>query len=292
MAKIAVVTDTNSSMSPEEAEALGVSIVPMPFTIDGKEYFEGINLDQKTFFEMQEADAEISTSQPSVGSILDLWNQLLEDYEELVYLPMSSGLSGSCDTAAMLAQDYDGKVQVVDNQRISAPLAQSVRDAVALAKAGKSAAEIKEILERTKSESSIYIMVDTLKYLKKGGRITPAAALLGTALQLKPVLQIQGEKLDAFAKARNVKAAKRIMLSSIQSDLEQRFPEAYAAKQYRVQIAYTKDKTAAWELQKEFEAQHPGLLTDVVPLSLSIASHIGPGALGVAFTINVSELET
>ena len=291
MAKIAVVTDTNSGMTEEEARSLGVSILPMPFTIDGKEYFEGINLDEKAFYEMQGADADIYTSQPSVGSIMELWDGLLKDHDEIVHIPMSSGLSGSCETATMLAEDYGGKVQVVNNQRISVTQSQSVRDAVGLVKMGKSAAQIKKILEDTRYDSTIYIMVDTLKFLKKGGRITPAAALLGTALALKPVLQIQGEKLDAFAKARNVKSAKRIMMNAIRSDLENRFAEAYAKKAFRLQVAYTYNKEAALELLAELKEQYPEIEMDLAPLSLSVSCHIGPGALAIASTMNLKELE-
>ena len=291
MAKIAFVTDTNSGMTPEEAQRLGVSILPMPFTIDGQEYFEGITLDEKTFYEKLSSGADISTSQPAVGAVQELWDKLLKEYDEIVHIPMSSGLSGSCQTALMLSQDYEGKVQVVNNQRISVTQSQSVRDAVKLGEAGKSAVEIKDILEETKYHSSIYIMVDTLKYLKKGGRITPAAALLGTALSLKPVLQIQGEKLDAFAKARNVKSARRIMMNAVHSDLENRFSEFYQKQAFRIQVAHTHNEEAARELLEELKEQYPGISTDLAPLSLSVSCHIGPGALAIACTMNLKELE-
>ena len=199
MSKVAIVSDSNSGITQLQAEELGITILPMPFFVGDKTLYEDIDLTQKEFYQMLSENANISTSMPLVGNVTDTWDALLKEYDEIVHIPMSSGLSGSCETALMLAQDYEGKVQVVNNQRISVTQRQSVLDAMALAEQGRSAVEIKEILERDKFESSIYIMVDTLYYLKKGGRITPAAAALGTLLKLKPVLQIQGEKLDAFA---------------------------------------------------------------------------------------------
>ena len=279
MSKIAIVTDSNSGITQEQGKQMGISVIPMPFEINGKEYFEDINLSQEEFYELLEDGAEISTSQPSPEAVLDLWDRLLEEYDEIVHIPMSSGLSGSCGTAMGLALDYDGKVQVVNNQRISVTLRQSVLDAMELAKQEKNASEIKEILEREKFESSIYITLDTLKYLKKGGRVTPAAAALATLLKIKPVLQIQGEKLDAFAKARTVKQAKSIMMESIKKDMEERF-----GKNVYLQIAYTKNMDAALEFKKEVEAYFPGYEVRMDPLSLSVSCHIGPGALAVAVT--------
>ena len=208
MGKVAVVTDSNSGITQGQALAMGIFVVPMPFNIGDKTYLEDIDLSQDQFYSMLGEGTNISTSQPSPESVMHLWDEILKEYDEIVHIPMSSGLSGTCDTARILSQEYDGRVVVVNNQRISVTLLQSVADAAALAKQGKAAAQIKEILERDKFESSIYIMVDTLKYLKKGGRITPAAAALGTLLRLKPVLQIQGGKLDAFAKARTIKQAR------------------------------------------------------------------------------------
>ena len=223
MGKIAVLTDSNSGITQEQAKALGVYVIPMPFFIDGQQYFEGINLTQEEFYEKLKNDADISTSQPSVGELQDEWDKLLKEYDEIVFIPMSSGLSGTCQTAAMLSDDYDGKVQVVNNQRISVTMRQSVLDAKLLVSKGYSAAQIKEVLEREKMQSSIYITLETLKYLKKGGRITPAAAAIGTGLNLKPVLQIQGEKLDAFAKVRGWKQAKKAMLDALEKDIKERF---------------------------------------------------------------------
>lgn len=223
MGKIAIVTDSNSGIVQAEAKELGIYVIPMPFMIDGKDYLEEINLTQEEFYQKLTEGAEISTSMPSPGSVTDLWDELLKEYDEIVYIPMSSGLSSSCQTAIMLADDYDGKVVVVNNQRISVTMRQSVLDAMELAEAGKSAAEIQTILEEQKMESSIYIMLNTLTYLKRGGRITPAAAALGTLLKIKPVLQIQGDKLDAFAKARTVKQGKNIMIEAMKKDFRERF---------------------------------------------------------------------
>lgn len=275
-------TDSNSGITQLEGQELGITVLPMPFTIGNQNYFEDINLSQNEFYQKLAENEEIVTSQPIIGDILDQWNQLLEQYDEIVHIPMSSGLSGSCATAAMLAEDFDGKVEVVNNQRISVTQRQSVLDACKLAKQGKSAKEIKEILEATKFDTSIYIMVDTLKYLKKGGRITSAAAAIGTILNLKPVLQIQGEKLDAFAKARNVKQAKRLMIEALRKDLETRFAQFVEADTMRLYVAYTFDKESAQELKQELSEAFPGYQIDMYPLALSVACHIGPGAIAVA----------
>lgn len=284
MSKIAVVTDSNSGITQAQASELGVSVLPMPFMIDGETYFEEITLSRKEFYEKLAANADISTSQPSPESVLKLWDELLRDNEEIVHIPMSSGLSGSCQTAAMLAQDYDGKVHVVNNQRISVTQRQSVLDALALARTGKSGSEIKEILEKDKFNSSIYIMIDTLYYLKKGGRITPAAAALGTLLKLKPVLQIQGEKLDAFAKARTVTQAKSIMINAVKSDIEKRFGGISPENPIYLQIAHTENEDAANQLKEELAVHFPGYPIYVDHLSLSVSCHIGPGALAIACT--------
>ncbi|MCI9493623.1 MAG: DegV family protein [Lachnospiraceae bacterium] len=282
MGKVAIVTDSNSGITQEQAKEYGVNVLPMPFFINGETFFEDIDLSQEEFYERLEGNADISTSMPAVGSVTELWDKLLEDYDGIVHIPMSSGLSSSCETAIMLAQDYDGKVQVVNNQRISVTQKQSVLDAAELASRGKGAQEIKDYLEQTKFDSSIYIMVDTLAYLKKGGRITPAAAALGTLLKLKPVLQIQGEKLDAFAKARTVKQAKNIMVEAVKNDFEKRFQDAAGEGMY-LYIAYTKDRQTALEFKVQVQEAFPKAeITMVDPLSLSVACHIGPGALALA----------
>jgi len=280
--KIAVVTDSNSGITQEQAKAYGINVLPMPFFINGETYFEDISLTQEEFYERLEGNDDISTSMPSVGSVTDLWDELLEEHEEIVHIPMSSGLSSSCETALMLAQEYGGKVQVVNNQRISVTQRQSVEDALELAKRGKTAKEIKDYLEETKYDSSIYIMVDTLYYLKKGGRLTPAAAALGTLLKLKPVLQIQGEKLDSYAKARTVKQARTIMIDAIKSDFAKRFGDV-TGENMHIFVAYSKNKEAALDFKAQIEAAIPGRVVEVVdPLSLSVACHIGPGSLAVA----------
>lgn len=281
MGKIAVVTDSNSGITQKQAKEYGVNVLPMPFFIDGETYFEDIDLTQEQFYQKLEGKADISTSMPAVGTITDLWDELLKEYDEILHIPMSSGLSSSCETAMMLSQEYDGKVQVVNNQRISVTQKQSVLDAMKLAEQGKNAAEIREYLEKVKYESSIYIMVDTLYYLKKGGRITPAAAALGTLLKLKPVLQIQGEKLDAYAKARTVKQARNIMIDAIKNDFASRFGDETGSNMH-IFIAYTKDRETALDFKDQLEGAFPGQEIDVDPLSLSVACHIGPGSLAVA----------
>lgn len=284
-------TDSNSGITQKEVAGLGISVLPMPFMINDATYFEDINLTQDRFYEFLENDAVVSTSQPSPDSLIHMFHKLLAEYDEVVHIPMSSGLSGSCQTACMLAQEpeFDGKVFVVNNQRISVTQTQSVLDAVELAKKGYDGAQIKKILEEDKFNSSIYIMLDTLFYLKKGGRITPAAAALGTLLKLKPVLQIQGEKLDAFAKARTKSAGKSMMLQAIKNDIENRFGgfDESAKERVMLHIAYTKDAEEAELWKQEVMEAFPGFRLKMAPLSLSVACHIGPGALALACTRNL-----
>ena len=287
MGKIAIVTDSNSGITQEQAKKMGVHVIPMPFYINETMYLEGVTLTQEEFYERLKNDEPISTSQPSPAEVCGLWDMLLKENDEIVHIPMSSGLSNSCETAMGLARDYDGKVQVVDNQRISVTQYQSVVDALALREAGKSAAEFKEVLEAEKLESSIYITLETLKYLKKGGRITPAAAAIGTVLNLKPVLQIQGEKLDAYTKVRGKKQAKRAMLKAAQEDMRERFAEYEKEGLMCIESAYTGNPEEAEEFKKEIEAAFPGHEVHMTPLSLSIACHIGHGALAVACTKKV-----
>lgn len=281
MSRVVVVTDSNSGITQAEAKELGVVVMPMPFYINEEMFYEDIDLTQEQFYAKLAEGGDIKTSMPLVGDVTDKWDELLKEYDEIVYIPMSSGLSSSCETAYMLSQDYDGKVQVVNNQRISVTMRQSVLDAKAMADSGRTAEEIKDILEDEKFNSSIYIMVDTLTYLKKGGRITPAAAALGTLLKLKPVLQIQGEKLDAFAKARTVKQAKSIMIEAMKSDFEKRFDSPDGAKM-NLEIAYTFDKEAAEAFKAEVQEAFPNNEIVMNPLSLSVSCHIGPGALAIA----------
>ena len=279
--KVAVVTDSNSGITQAQAKEMGVYVLPMPFMIDGTEYLEDINLTQKEFYEHLSGDHDVSTSQPSPETILNLWEKLLEEYDAVVHIPMSSGLSSSCQTAKMLADDFDGKVQVADNHRISVTQRRSVQDALDMAAAGMDAEAICKKLEDTGLDSTIYITVDTLKYLKKGGRITPAAAALGTLLRLKPVLTIQGEKLDAFAKARTMKQARSMMITAITRDLETRFGDVTGKKTY-IDVAHTDNDEMAQELAAELRELFPETEVHVDPLSLSVACHIGPGALAIA----------
>lgn len=282
MAKIAIVTDSNSGITQAEGKKIGIYVLPMPFMIDEVTYYEDIDLTQEQFYEKLKSGANIATSQPSPDSVTSLWDKLLQEYDEIVHIPMSSGLSGSCQSAMAFAADYDGRVQVVNNQRISVTQRQSALDALQLAAADKDAAQIKEFLENDKFNSSIYIMLDTLYYLKKGGRITPAAAAIGTMLRLKPVLTIQGEKLDAFAKARTTSQGKTMMINAIKKDINERFGGMTEDKHIWLQIAYTHDRAATEQFRTEVEAEFPGYDIHIDPLSLSVACHIGPGALALA----------
>ena len=281
MSKVAIVTDTNGSITKEEGQKLGIHVLAMPFFIDEKLYYDGIDLSQEGFYQKLVSGSDVSTSQPSPADIIELWEGLLKEYDEVVYIPMSSGLSNSCATATALAQEYDGKVQVINNQRIALTQKSSALDAVALAQKGKNASEIKELLEQERLESSIYIMVDTLEYLKKGGRITPAAAMIGTVLKLKPVLQIQGEKLDAFAKARSQKLAKKIMVDAMKDDFEKRFASAYKDGKMRLGVCHSANEEEAKIFAEELASVFPSCTIEIAPLPLSVACHIGQGSLAI-----------
>lgn len=282
--RVAIVTDSNSGITQSQAKEAGVYVLPMPFMIDGQTHYEDVDLTQQQFYQKLGDGSDISTSQPSPDAILTLWKDLLKEYEQIVHIPMSSGLSGSCQTALMLAQDYEDQVFVVNNQRISVTQRQSVMDAKVMADRGMSGGEIQKVLEDTKFDSSIYITVDTLKYLKKGGRITPAAAALGTLLKIKPVLTIQGEKLDAFSKARTMKQAKSTMVTAIAKDMEERFGDKTGKGLY-LEVAHTANEEAAMEFKRELEEMFPEAGEVYVDaLSLSVSCHIGPGALAVACT--------
>ena len=289
MKKVAVITDSNSGITQSEAKELGIHVVPMPFFVNGDTFYEDISMNQKEFYEYLAQGAEVTTSQPTPDTLTSLWDEVLKEYEEIVYIPMSSGLSSSCGTAMMLSYEepYENKVFVVDNQRISVTQRRSVLDAMELADKGYDAAQIREILLREKFESSIYIMVDTLSYLKKGGRVTPAAAAIGTVLRIKPVLQIQGEKLDAYAKVKTLKQAKMTMIKAVRRDFEFRFHDP-DGERFHMQVAYTEDDTEAMLFKEELEQEFPGHTIDIVdPLSLSVYCHIGPGALAVAISRKV-----
>lgn len=286
MSKIAIVTDSNSGITQGQAKEIGIHVLPMPFMIDGETFYEEITLSQEAFYQKLAQNADISTSQPSPESIMQLWDELLKENDEIVHIPMSSGLSNSCETAMMLASaDYQGRVWVVDNKRISWTQKQSALEAMALAQKGMDGREIKALLERYALESSIYIAVDTLKYLKKGGRITPAAASIGAVLNIKPVLQIQGGKLDAFAKVRGMKQARVRMIEAVQSDLAGRF----AGSPVYLRIAYTCTEEEALEWKQQLEAAFPNHEIYMDRLSLSVSCHIGAGAMAVVCSKQLPE---
>lgn len=283
--KIAIVTDSNSGITQAEAKEMGITVVPMPFLIDGEEYFEEISLSQTEFYEKLLSGAEVSTSQPNIFNIIELWKDLLKTHDQVVHIPMSSGLSASTETAKKFAKDFNGKVEVVDNKRISITQKQSVFDAIKMAKDGKSAKEIKDWLERTALDASIYIMLTTLKYLKKGGRITPAAAALGSLLKVKPILQIQGDKLDKFAQVISYYQGKKKMIEQIAKDIDSRFKKQLEAGKLKVDVAYTYDRDKAVEFEQEVDeafAKYNIIVKHVDPLSLSVSCHIGEGAIAIA----------
>lgn len=289
MSKVCIITDSNSGITQSESKELGIVVIPMPFYINEVQHFEDIDMTQEEFYEaLMDEKTEVSTSQPSPDTIMQTWRENLEEYDEIVHIPMSSGISSSCATAMMLAQEeeVEGKVFVVDNQRISVTQRRSVQQAKELAERGYSAKEIHDILFRDKFQSSIYIMVNTLKYLRKGGRLTPAVAAIGTVLRIKPVLQIQGEKLDSYAKVKTLKQAKTTMLKAIRSDFEKRFSD----EEMEIDIAYTYDKAEADKFKEEILREYPNAKVYMDPLSLSVSCHIGPGALAVALSNVPKEL--
>ena len=282
--KVAIVTDSNSGITQDEAKELGVYVIPMPFLINDQEYFEDINLNQEEFYKMLLNNAEVSTSQPSIYSVCELWTEILKTHDEIVHIPMSSGLSASCETAIAASKEFNGKVQVVNNRRISITQKQSVFDAMKLVEEGKSAKEIKTWLEETSMQASIYIMVSTLKYLKKGGRITPAAAAIGTLLNIKPVLTIQGAKLDKFMQVMSINAAKKRMIDQIVKELDTRFSDLVKQNKIVIAMAYTHDRNRCLEFKKEADValKKFGLEIEMVdPLSLSVSCHIGDGAIAI-----------
>ena len=285
MNRTAIVTDSNSGITQAEAKKLGITVLPMPFFINEELFFEEVTLSQDEFYRHLEEDSNISTSQPAPGNVTDLWDKLLQDYETIVHIPMSSGLSNSCETALGLANDYEGKVAVVDNHRISITLKASVIEAKQMADSGMSAKEIKQDLEARAYDSSIYIAVDTLTYLKKGGRVTPAGAALGTVLNIKPVLTIQGGKLDAFAKIRGMKKCRIRMVDAIVDDYKTRFNGADLSR-VRVDAAgagLTPEEIAEWK--SLISQAFPGVDVQYDLLSLSVSAHIGPGTYGIGISI-------
>ncbi|MCI1930091.1 MAG: DegV family protein [Clostridia bacterium] len=294
MSKTAIMTDSNSGITQAEAKELGIEVIPMPFTINEKTYYEDISLTQEQFYKFLSEDADISTSQPTPADVIATWNRLLKDYDEIVHIPMSSGLSGSYQTASLLAQDFDGRVQVVNNQRISVTQRQSVLDAMEMADNGISAKRIKKYLEKTKFDSSIYITVETLKYLKKGGRVTATGAALASLFKIKPILQIQGEKLDAYSKARTKKTAKKIMLNAIENDIAKRYNASDDNSKVHIHLAFSgTDTTDIFEFRDEVKEIYPNHSLFVAPLSLSISCHIGSGSIAITATkkLDLNEVE-
>lgn len=284
MSGIAIMTDSNCGIMPEEGRKLNIHVLPMPVIIDGRTYFEGVDITADEFYKKQAAGAEITTSQPSPGDVTAMWDKLLKDYDQVVFIPMSSGLSNTCQTAVMLSDDepYKGRVFVINNHRISVTQLQSVYDARALAEEGKTAEEIRNILEKEALDASIYIAVDTLEYLKKGGRITPAAAAIGTVLRLKPVLTIQGGKLDSHAKTRGMKSAFRIMLQAVKDDISSRFSHLKKQGVLKVGIANTPmDEGSLAAFRAEMQKNFPDMELVYSPLTMSIGTHIGTGGLGI-----------
>jgi len=281
---VAVLTDSNSGITREEALAHEIAVIPMPITVSGETYFEGQTITRADFFARLAAGEEISTSQPTPDTVLSTWDELLKTHDSILYAPMSSGLSGSCLTACALAREYNGRVRVVDNKRISVPLVQALFDARAMAESGKSAEEIGEILEKTGADNAVFITVDTLTYLKKGGRVTPLGAAVGTVLNIKPVLQIGGGKLDAYAKARGMKQAKELMIEALRKPVATRFADTDPINGLWLQAAHTVNDEAALAWKKQLEEAFPGMDCHIAPLGLSIACHTGEGALACGIT--------
>ena len=278
MKKTCIITDTNTGLTHEEAGQLGIKLISMPFTIAGKNHLEGITCSYGEFFERLNSGAEVSTSQPSPDAVISAWEEALEEYESVIYIPMSSALSGSCSTATALAQDYDGRVQVVDNKRVSVPQIFSVEDAILLADYGLDAKQIKEILDKEACTQSTYVTVNTLELLKKSGRVTKTAAAIGTVLGLKPVLQIQGEKLDSFKKARGMDKAKSIMIDAVKDDIATRFK----GDRISLAVAYSGDKDNGLAWQQEVAYAFPGYEVVCYQLPISLCCHLGDGVLGIA----------
>jgi len=284
-AKIKIMTDTNSGLSVEEGKALGITVIPMPVIVDGKDYLEGVDITHEELFSALKAGKTVQSSQPSIGDVTGRWDELLENCDEVVYLPMSSGLSGSCETAIQFSKEYDGRVQVVDNHRISVSLKESVYDALEMAKTDMTAAQIKERLEKHALEASIYITVNTLDNLKKSGRVTATAAMIAMVMNLKPILTIQGEKLDAYAKARGMKQAEKRMIEALQQDLDTRFANVPKEKIHLATAGTFEDREEAEKWRLQVEEAFPGYSVYYDPLSCSIACHVGAGTQGIGLIV-------
>ena len=287
MNKTIIVTDSNSGIKQSEAEKLGICVIPMPFTINDEEYLEEISISQEQFYDFLKQDADVKTSQPSQYYLEELWNKLLQDYNEILYIPMTSGLSGTCENAKRLAEHYNGKVHVVDNKRISIMQKESIFEAIQMVKLNKSAVEIKQYLEETRYKNKAYITMTSLKYLKKGGRISPAAAALGSMLNVKPILFTQGENFEKCGIALALGQAKKKMIQQIKQDLETDFKEEYEKGKMTISIAHTQNFEEAERFKQQIVTEIPNVSFRFIdPLSLSVACHIGPGALAVGVSVN------
>lgn len=288
--KVAIATDTNSGITAREGAELGVFVLAMPVNLGETVRYEGIDISHEELYEAMHNHADVSTSQPSPGQLMELWDEILErGYDGIVYIPMSSGLSGSCQNATLFAADYDGRVQVVDNHRISVTQKESVISAVRLAEQGMDPVQIKEYLEQRAYDSSIYITVDSMEYLKKGGRVTPAAATLATVLNLKPVLTIQGDKLDAFAKVRGMKLAEAKMLEALKKDRTERFADVPDSR-LLVETAGTlesAEQAEAW--RQQVQAEFPFAKVSYASLPCSIACHVGVNSVAAAMTVEEAQ---
>lgn len=284
--KVAIVSDTNCGITLGEAKDLGISLVTMPFNVNGVEYFEYKTMNHDMFFEKLRDGADVFTSMASPADLLDTWENLLEEYDEVVYIPMSSGLSGGCHAAIGFAEEFGGKVQVVDNKRISVIMKQSVLEAKYMADNGMTAAQIKEYLEKDGLNAAVYVAVDTLDYLKKSGRVTTAAAAIGSVLNIKPVLQIQGGKLDAYKKVRGMNQAIKALFEGIRTEMDTRF----AGKEIVIRAAYSGDESVRENWENAIKEEFPDMEIEMDMLPISICCHTGEGAMGIGITEKMAGL--
>lgn len=289
--KVKVVTDSNSGLSQKDAKELGIIVLPMPFTIDGEEYFEEISISQQEFYEKLKKNADVKTSQPSRTQLKETWDEALKESDQVLFIPMTSGLSGTCNNAKAFAkEEYNGKVIVVDNKRISVNLKESVLEALTLLKEGKTAEQVRDYLEETSQKHSIYITVNVLKYLKKGGRISPAAAALGAMLNFKPILFSRGDNFEKFGIVMSMAHAKKKMLQKVKEEFETIFAEEYNAGKMKVAVAHTQNEQEALKFAEEIKLALPKAKLEFVdPLSLSVSCHIGPGALAITSFVSCNE---
>lgn len=287
MKKVRIITDSNSGITQQEAKELDITVFPMPFSVNGKEYLEDITITQEEFYKLLESGTDVKTSQPSQYDLEQLWDNLLSEYEQILYIPMSSGLSGTCESAKRFAEKYGGKVLVVDNKRISVTQKESVFEAIKMLEKNIPADKIKQYLEQSAHLNSVYIMLDVLKYLKKGGRISPSAAAIGDMLKVKPILFSNGMNFEKAAMALSVAQARKKMINLVKQDLENKFKNEYAQGKMTVSVAHTQNQEEALRFKKEIQTLLPELnFRFVAPLSLSVSCHIGPGSLAIAIAVD------